>query len=181
VHSLAGDHVLPSSTDQGKTMPIGRGYCYATVLACILQFLFHHSGRRRLRLVAPLHPRRCRRASCDHPDVSPSQTRRPRSMLSAAPPSGVSLASRPGSRPRHAGAPLGAGQPGTLSRYPTPPMERALGRAKDAAARDQEEMVWGAAPLYLLAKCPWTSGRSPLYLREKQRDLSACVQMLYAQ
>ena len=211
--------MLPSSTDQGKTMPIGRGYCYATVLACILQFLFHHSGRRRLRLVAPPRPRRCRRTSCDHPDVSPWQTRRPRSMLSAEPPSGVSLAPRPGSRPRHAGAPLGAGQPGTLSRYPSPPMEGAPGMAKDAAARDQEDMVWGEAPctlgrntfvpwgeapctlgrntfvpwgeiplylgakyaLYLGAKGPCTSGRSPLYLREKHRDLSACVQMRYAQ
>ena len=150
----------------------------------------HHSGRHRLRLVAPPHPRRCAYASCIHADVPACQTQQPCRVRSTEPPSVVLLAPRHGSRPDTLAHPWML-----ASLAPPPAVARLLWCGLSAwqrtpPARDQKNMVWGAAPLYLgekylwtlgrsslvpwgeipvdlLAKRPWTSGRSPLYLREK--------------
>jgi hypothetical protein len=150
----------------------------------------HHSGRRRLRLVAPPHPRKCPRASCIHADVPrmPDATTTPRPVHRA--PVRCSASPRPGSRPDTLAFPW------MLASLALPPAVARLlwwgfsAWQRTPPARDQKDMVWGAAPLYLeekylwtlgrsplgpwgerpldlLAQCPWTSGRSPLYLREK--------------
>jgi hypothetical protein len=127
----------------------------------------------------PLHPRRCPHASCDL-NVSACQTRRPRRVLSVERPPVVARAPRPGSRPRHAGAPLGARQPG-----PPPAVARLLWwgsrpgkgphwETRGYGAGRSPLVPWGEIPLYLGEKYPCTLGRNTLVpLGEVALDLEA--------
>src|SRR5262245_5440364 len=97
----------------------------------------------------PPRPRRCPRASCDL-NVSACETRRPRRVLSAAPPPVMARAPRPGSRPQHAGAPLGAGQPGTPSCWGLSACHRTPLRETRGYGAGRSPLVpWGEIPLYL--------------------------------
>src|SRR5262245_32404272 len=137
-------------------MPIGRGSFYATVLACILQFLSPRQS------CTPAPPR----SAFSPLQVSPCfvQPRRrphmpdarPRRVLFAEPPSGVPLAPSLAAGSDTLALPWGVGQPGTPSRCCTPPLVGVLGMAKDATCTRPREMVWGAAPLYLGEKYLWT-------------------------
>src|SRR5262245_5440362 len=139
--------MLPSSTDEGTTMPMGRGSVMLPYLPAFCNFYLHHCGRRWHCLMAPPAP----------PQV-PSCFVRPQRLR-------MRDATTTARAVRSASARYGASSP-AWQQAPTrwcslgcwsawyPLLLGALGLSQDAAAGDQG--VWcGAKP-------PCTLGRNPL-------------------
>jgi hypothetical protein len=171
----------------------------------------HHSRGRRLRLIAPSRPCRRPRASCHHADVPVCQThdhaasypQSPR-LVFHLPPAWQQAPTHwrsPGCWPAWHPLPLlhassGGGSQHGKGRHLHETKRIWCGAQPPCTLRRNTCGPWGAAPLYLGEKDPWTSwrsvlgprgevpctsGRSLLYLGEKQHDLSICFQILYAE
>src|SRR5262245_1267787 len=164
--------MLPSSTDQGTAMPMGRGSVMLPYLPAFCNFYLHHRDRRWRCLVAPPAPPQV--PSCL---VRPQRLRMPDATITAR-------------AVRRTSAPCGA-SPLTWQQAPTrwcspvcwpawhPLLLGALVLSQDAAAGDQGVwcganppctlgrntlVPWGEIPLYLGAKYPCTLGRNTLVL-----------------
>ena len=179
MHSLAGDRMLPSSTDQGTAMPRGRGSVMLPYLPAFCNFYLHHRGRRWRCLVAPLQvssclvrlPRRLRT-----PDATPTTraVRRAPVRCGASPLAWQQAPTcwhSPGCWPAWHPLPLSHASSGGGLR---PVKGHHCGRPRGYSVGRSPLVPWGEIPLYLGEKYPCTLGRNTLVLLgEVALDLGA--------
>lgn len=171
--------MLPSSTDQGKAMPIGRGSVMLPYLPAFCNCYLHHRGRRWRCLVAPLQvssclvrlPRRLRT-----PDATPTTraVRRAPVCCGASPLAWQQVPTRwrsPGCSPAWRPLPRSHAASGGGLRPGKGPH---CGRPRGSRVRRSPLVPWGETPLYLGEKYSCTLGRNTLVLLgEVALDLGA--------